>query len=141
MVSALLQRKEDGQDAGYVPACLKAARRWWRMRVQLDLEGTESPPMPDREFSAGLHFHHPHQRQIFIGLLPAGTGKLCVALWGWSSCWQASVAKPHGPDQQPQLTPLIFTAAVAARDYAELAPARAAGYSVRAGGASGGNGR
>lgn len=84
VLAALIQRKDTGEGAavrsGLFENCLLLVAQHM---VQFDIEGTESPPMPERVFSWPVYDLFPTKdgRQIFVGAATDGQWKkLCNGL-------------------------------------------------------------
>ncbi len=84
VLGALIQRDKDGQGhqirIGLFENCLLLVAQHM---VQFDIEGTEAPPMPEREFSWPVYdiFLTKDNRQIFVGAVTEGQWvKLCQIL-------------------------------------------------------------
>ncbi|MEZ5451184.1 MAG: CoA transferase, partial [Thiolinea sp.] len=126
VLAALLQRKDDGQGrqvrTGLFESCLLLVAQHM---VQFDLEGTESPPMPDREFSWPVYdiFTTRDQRQIFIGAITGGHWEIVCRTLGLEQLLQDERLQTRMEQiNNRHWTLPIFSAAIAAKDYAELAP-------------------
>lgn len=84
VLGALLQRQKTGEGtalrSGLFESCLLLVAQHM---VQFDIEGTEAPPMPEREFSWPVYdlFETSDKRQIFLGAATDGQWeKMCRAL-------------------------------------------------------------
>ncbi len=84
VLGALLQRNKTGEGtalrSGLFESCLLLVAQHM---VQFDIEGTEAPPMPEREFSWPVYdlFTTSDDRQIFLGAATDGQWeKMCRAL-------------------------------------------------------------
>ena len=91
--------------------------------VQFDIEGTESPPMPERVFSWPVYdlFNSRDDRQIFLGAATDGQWeKLCNALVLTHLLDDPELqTRPQQIEGRDRTLPLI-AAKVAERDYADL---------------------
>jgi crotonobetainyl-CoA:carnitine CoA-transferase CaiB-like acyl-CoA transferase len=84
VLGALLQRDKTGEGttirSGLFESCLLLVAQHM---VQFDIEGTEAPPMPEREFSWPVYdlFETSDKRQIFVGAATGGQWeKMCRVL-------------------------------------------------------------
>ena len=126
VLASLLQRQQDGQGhqvrTGLFESCLLLVAQHM---VQYDLEGTESPPMPNREFSWPVYdiFLTRDQRQLFIGAVTDGQWKVLCELLGLQTLLQDPKLQTRMDQIKARhLTIPHFAAAVADRDLAELSP-------------------
>jgi crotonobetainyl-CoA:carnitine CoA-transferase CaiB-like acyl-CoA transferase len=126
VVSALFKRQQDGQGhqirTGLFESCLLLVMQHM---VQFDLEGTESPPMPNREFSWPIYdiFSTADDKSIFIGAITGGHWEIVCRLLGLEQL----LSDPRLQTRMEQINSRDWTipmvaAAVAKRTYAELTP-------------------
>lgn len=124
VLAALFKRQHDGQGhqirTGLFESCLLLVMQHM---VQFDLEGTESPPMPNREFSWPIYdiFTTQEGRSIFIGAITSGHWEIVCRLLGL----EYLLTDPRLQTRMEQInnrewTIPIVEAAVAKRSYAEL---------------------
>ena len=125
VVAALFKRQQDGLGhqirTGLFESCLLLVMQHM---VQFDLEGTESPPMPNREFSWPIYdiFTTQDERSIFIGAITGGHWELVCRLLGLEDL----LTDPRLQTRMQQINHRAWTiplvaAAVAKQPYAELA--------------------
>ncbi len=126
VLASLFKRQQDGQGhqirTGLFESCLLLVMQHM---VQFDLEGTESPPMPNREFSWPIYdiFTTQDERSIFIGAITGGHWEVVCRLLGL----EPLLTDPRLQTRMDQInnrewTIPIVEAAVATFNYAELTP-------------------
>ncbi len=127
VVGAVLERTQGGTGRdiriGLFENCLLLVGQHM---VQHEIEGTESPPMPERSFSWPVYdiFDTADGRQLFIGAITAGHwGSLCAILGLHELREDPSLATPMQKIDARERTLPIFAAAVAEQDAATLAAA------------------
>lgn len=126
VLAALFKRQQDGQGhqirTGLFESCLLLVMQHM---VQFDLEGTESPPMPNREFSWPIYdiFTTQDGKSIFIGAITTGHWEIVCRLLGLEHLL-TDIRLQTRMEQinNREWTIPIVEAAVAARTYAELTP-------------------
>lgn len=126
VLAALFKRQQDGQGhqirTGLFESCLLLVMQHM---VQFDLEGTESPPMPNREFSWPIYdiFTTQDSKSIFIGAITTGHWDIVCRLLGLEHLLtDARLQTRMDQINNREWTIPIVEAAVAARTYAELTP-------------------
>ena len=127
VLGALMQRDRDGRGhtvrVGLFENCLLLVAQHM---VQFDIEGTEAPPMPERDFSWPVYdiFHTADEHPIFVGAVTEGQwAKLCDVL-GLSDL-KADSRLQTRPDQIKARgwTLPIIADAITQQSYASLASA------------------
>ena len=125
VVAALFKRQQDGQGhqirTGLFESCLLLVMQHM---VQFDLEGTESPPMPNREFSWPIYdiFTTQDAKSIFIGAITGGHWEtVCRLLSLEDLLTDPRLQTRMEQINQREWTIPLVTAAVAKHRYAELA--------------------
>lgn len=126
VLAALFKRQQDGQGhqirTGLFESCLLLVMQHM---VQFDLEGTESPPMPNREFSWPIYdiFTTQDHKSIFIGAITGGHWDIVCRLLGLEELLSdARLQTRMEQINHRAWTIPIVAAAVAKYPYAELAP-------------------
>ena len=124
VLGALLQRGQDGKGhavrVGLFENCLLLVAQHM---VQFDIEGRESPPMPEREFSWPVYdiFETADGRQIFIGAVTEGQWTTLCGILGLDAL-KSDPRLQTRPDQIAARgwTLPIIAAAVTGRTFADL---------------------
>lgn len=126
VLAALFKRQQDGQGhqirTGLFESCLLLIMQHM---VQFDLEGTESPPMPNREFSWPIYdiFTTQDGKSIFIGAITGGHWEIVCRLLGLEHLLtDARLQTRMEQINSRSWTIPMVEAAVAQRSYAELTP-------------------
>lgn len=126
VLAALFKRQQDGQGhqirTGLFESCLLLVMQHM---VQFDLEGTESPPMPNREFSWPIYdiFTTQDHKSIFIGAITGGHWDIVCRLLGLEELLSDArlQTRMEQINHRAWTIPIVATA-VAKYPYAELAP-------------------
>jgi len=124
VLGALLSRRDTGNGAairvGLFENCLLLVAQHM---VQYDIEGTEAPPMPERDFSWPVYdiFLSRDDRRIFVGAVTGGQWEKLCSLLGLD----ALLTDPGLRDKMDKIdardrTLPVFAKAIAAHDFDEL---------------------
>lgn len=127
VLGALLERKESGKGrairVGLFENCLLLVAQHM---VQFDIEGTEAPPMPEREFSWPVYdiFHTADEQPLFVGAVTEGQWDTLCRLLGLESLLDdpALRGRMDQINARDRTLPII-AAAIAERPCAELTAA------------------
>jgi crotonobetainyl-CoA:carnitine CoA-transferase CaiB-like acyl-CoA transferase len=124
VLGALLERERDGHGhairVGLFENCLLLVAQHM---VQFDIEGTEAPPMPEREFSWPVYdiFLTREARQIFVGAVTEGQWvKLCRILELTDLLEDPSLQARMDQINARSRTLPVFERAIAERSFADL---------------------